>query len=150
MFGGIGGPQTPPQDRPLRGQPAAAGVREREPVLARGAHRQDGAERAAALQLHRDRAERVGGRGRPHVAGRGQRDRREGPGAQALQEAVRQSATAQHPEARRRGGRPRRHPVLGQPAIQAYSLEDQAGPRGMQRALLAKGQGLLRTVIGSL
>lgn len=45
--------QEATQDRPLRRQPTAAGVRQREPNLARVLH-QDGAQRPAAVQLYRD------------------------------------------------------------------------------------------------
>lgn len=78
---------APPQNGALRRQPTAPGVHERQPVVARVVL-ENGAERAATVQLHRDGAERLGGRGGADLAGGGQRNGREGDAAKALQETL--------------------------------------------------------------
>lgn len=114
------------QDGPLRGQSPAAGVHEREHRLP-PEQLEDGAERPAALQLHRDRSERLGRRGGAHVAGRGERDRREGPPDETEAEAVREGPKAGHQAARQGSRQVERLEAARQFEIQTFPLEGLPG-----------------------
>jgi hypothetical protein len=134
----------PAQDRALRRQPPPPGVHQRQPAVAR-LLLHHGAQRPAALQLHRDGAERVGGRGGPHLARRGQRDGRERAAAEALQEALRQSEETRHQAPGQRGVQTGGHQVPRQPPLPTHALEGQSGRGGLQRALPQEGKPTKRS-----
>lgn len=103
-------------------------MRERESHLPGDLH-QDGAQRAAAVQLHRDGPKRLGGRGGVDLSGRGQRDRREGVAEEEAQETLRQSQETGYTEAGDGGFQVGWNEDLGEFEISACALEGEGGRR---------------------